>query len=340
MKKVIYPKKGGVETIKIVDIKHKEIGVSQIKVRVYMAGINFADLMMRQGLYGASPNFPFTPGYEVSGIIVEVGDKVIGFKNGQRVIAMTGFGGYSEEVIVDQDRVISLPDNVTFEQAAAMPVTYSTAYHMLIYLGNLKKGDSVLIHHAAGGVGTAAAQISKSFGAGLIIGTASKSKKEFVESFGMHFVDKENEDFVEVCRKMTGGMGVHHAIDPVAGKHLMKSYKSLRNGGKLHCFGASSASPNQKPSLFAALKMLINTPKFNPLKMMNSNKAVFGVHMGMMDDEELFKNHLLALRDLMDRGEINPIIDSTWRYEKVSEAQKYMHQGKNRGKILLDFSPL
>ena len=220
-----------------------------------------------------------------------------------------------------------------------MPVTYGTAYHMLVHLGGIKKGDSILIHHAAGGVGTAAAQICKSFGAEIIIGTASKIKKEFVESMGMFFVDRDNEDFVEVCKELTDGKGVHQAIDPVAGKHLMRSYDSLRNGGKLHCFGASSAVPKEKKSIIAALKMWINTPKFNPMKMMNSNKAIFGVHMGRMDDEEIFKSHLNDLASLLEEGEINPIIDSVWRFEKVSEAQKHMHQRKNKGKILLDFSP-
>ncbi|MBC64418.1 MAG: hypothetical protein CMB15_02125 [Euryarchaeota archaeon] len=339
MKKIVYTRVGGPDSIEIID---GELGIpdkEQVKVRVYRAGINFADLMMRQGLYGSNPDFPFTPGYEVSGIITEIGENVDNLKIGERVIAMTGFGGYSEEVIVDSNRIIPIPSSVSFDQAAAIPVTYGTAYHMLVHLGRIKPGDSVLIHHAAGGVGTAAAQICKSFGASLIIGTASKSKKEFVESLGMHFVDRDKEDFVEVCKNLTNGKGVHQAIDPVAGKHLMRSYKSLRNGGKLHCFGASSAVPKEKKSILAALKMLINTPSFNPMKMMNSNKAIFGVHMGRMDDEEIFKNHLFELGILLGKGEIEPIIDSVWRFEEVSQAQKHMHNRKNKGKILLDFSP-
>ena len=339
MKKVIYPKVGGPDSIEIITEKLEEAVESQVKVRVYRAGINFADLMMRQGLYGSNPDFPFTPGYEVSGIIIGMGGDVENLKIGDRVIAMTGFGGYAEEVIINSNRIIPIPNNVSFDQAAAIPVTYGTAYHMLVYLGGIKEGDSVLIHHAAGGVGTAAAQICKSFGAELIIGTASKSKKEFVESLGMYFVDRDSEDFVEVCKKLTNGKGVHQAIDPVAGKHLMRSYNSLRNGGKLHCFGASSAVPKEKRSIIAALRMVINTPKFNPMKMMNSNKAIFGVHMGRMDNEEIFRSHLKELGRLLEKGDIDPIIDSVWRFEEVSNAQKHMHQRKNKGKVLLDFSP-
>ena len=339
MKKVIYPKIGGTDSIQIVEEKLDLPKENQVKVRVHRAGINFADLMMRQGLYGSNPDFPFTPGYEASGEIIDLGKEITNLQLGQRVIAMTGFGGYSEEVIVDSNRVVPIPDNISFDQAAAMPVTYGTAYHMLVHLGGLKKGDSVLIHHAAGGVGTAAAQICQAYGAGLIIGTASESKKEFVESLGMRFVNRDQEDFVKVCKDMTNGKGVHQAIDPVAGKHLMRSYNALRNGGKLHCFGASSAVPNQKRSILAAIRMWINTPKFDPIKMMNSNKSLFGVHMGRLEDEDIFANHLAELGELMNQGEINPIIDSVWRFEKVADAQMHMHNRKNKGKVLLDFSP-
>ncbi len=340
MKKIIYPKVGGPESIKIVEIKRNKIGENQVRIRVHRAGINFADLMMRQGLYGSAPKFPFTPGYEVSGVISELGPGVKNLQINQRVIGLTGFGGYSEEVIIDSMRVILIPDNVSFDQAAAIPVTYCTAYHMLIYLGNLQKGDSVLIHHAAGGVGTAAAQLCQTYGAGMIIGTASESKKEFVESLGMYFIDKDKEDFVDICKGLTDGHGVHQALDPVAGKNLLKSYKSLRNGGKLHIFGASSAVPRKTRSIFAALKMIKTTPKFNPLDMMNSNKSIFGVHMGRIKDEEIFRKHLLVLSELMSKSSINPIIDSVWRFEKVSEAHMHMHNRKNCGKILLDFSPI
>ena len=339
MKKVIYPKIGGPESIQIVEHTLDDLASNQVKVRVHRAGINFADLMMRQGLYGSNPDFPFTPGYEVSGEVMEYGEHVNWIEKGQRVIAMTGFGGYSEEVIVDAKRIVPIPDSISYDQAAAMPVTYGTAYHMLIYLGGLKPGDSVLIHHAAGGVGTAAAQICQAFGAGLIIGTASKPKKEFVESLGMYFVDKDQDDFVEVCKNLTEGKGVHQAIDPVAGKHLMRSYNALRNGGKLHCFGASSAVPNERRSMIAAFNMWRNTPKFNPMDMMTSNKSVFGVHMGRMDDETIFENHLSDLGKLMEQGKIKPIIDSVWRFDEVAEAQRYIHNRKNKGKVLLDFSP-
>jgi len=339
VRKVVYPRAGGVDSIQIVESEDPEPGLGQVSVRVHRAGINFAELMMRQGLYGTSPDFPFTPGYETAGEVIEIGEGVEGLEAGDRVLAMTGFGGYSEKVALDSGRVFPLPDSISFDQAAAIPVTYGTAYHMLVHLGNLSLGDSVLVHHAAGGVGTAVAQICQALGASLIIGTASGPKRSFVESLGMRFVDREDEDFVEVCKNMTEGKGVHHAIDPVGGGHLMRSYKSLRRGGKLYYFGASAAVKGDKPSRIAGLRMWASMPRFDPLKMMGSNKAVFGVHMGLLDDESVFKGHLEALSGMLLEGKIDPVIDSVWRFEQVAEAQRHIHDRKNRGKVLLDFSP-
>ena len=339
MKKVIYPKVGGVDSIEILDVEEPRASEGEVVVRIHRAGINFADLMMRQGLYGSNPDFPFTPGYEASGVIISLGKGVKGLELGDRVLAMTGFGGYSEKVSIPNSRVFKLPDSVTFDQAAAIPVTYGTAYHMLFHLGRISPGDSVLIHHAAGGVGTAVAQLCKVAGASIVIGTASAPKKEFVESIGVKFVDRETEDFVKICKDLTGGKGVHHAIDPVGGKNLMRSYKATRRGGKVYFFGASSAVKGDKRSIISAFRMWLNTPKFNPIKMMSSNKAIFGVHMGLLDDNSIFEGHLSALSKMLEDNEIDPIIDSIWRFERVSEAQKHMHDRKNRGKILLDFSP-
>ena len=339
MKKVIYPKIGGVDSIEIIEVDDPIASEGEVVVRIHRAGINFADLMMRQGLYGSNPDFPFTPGYEASGVITSVGSGVNGLDIGDRVLAMTGFGGYSEKVSISSSRVFKLPDSVTFDQAAAIPVTYGTAYHMLFHLGRISPGDSVLIHHAAGGVGTAVAQLCKVAGASVVIGTASSSKKKFVESIGVNFVDRETEDFVEVCKDLTGGKGVHHAIDPVGGSNLMKSYKATRRGGKVYFFGASSAVKGEKRSMITAFRMWLNTPKFDPIKMMSSNKAVFGVHMGLLDDQHIFEGHLNDLSKMLENGEINPIIDSIWRFERVAEAQMHMHDRKNRGKILIDFAP-
>ena len=339
MKRVIYSKIGGPDSIEIIDEKLGRPGKNQVKVRVYRAGINFADLMMRQGLYGSNPDFPFTPGYEVSGIIAQIGENVDDLIVGERVIAMTGFGGYAEKVCLDCKRVVAIPQSVTFDQAAAIPVTYGTAFHMLVHLGRFANGETLLVHHAAGGVGTAVAQICQSLGASEVIGTASRKKREFVESLGMKFVDSSTGDFVKKCKDLTDGKGVHHAIDPVGGRHLMKSYKSLRKGGKLYYFGASAAVRGNKRSRLAELRMWMGMPRFDPLRMMSTNKAVFGVHMGLLEDSSIFEGHLSSINKMLLEGSVDPIIDSVWRFEQVSEAQMHIHKRKNKGKVLLDFSP-
>ena len=336
MKRIVYTKRGGLEAIEIIDEKSPEPGNNEVMIEVHRAGINFADLMMRQGLYGAAPDFPFTPGYEVSGVIRAIGSDVERHNVGDRVVALTGFGGYAEQVVVSEERAWTLPDNVSFDAAAAMPVTYLTAHHMLVHLGNFREGDSVLVHHAAGGVGTATAQIVKALKGGRIYGTASAEKSNFVEEMGMIHIAR-GEDFVQRIKGESDG--VHHALDPVGGKHVMESYKALRNGGRLYVFGASSAVKGPKRSLWTAIKMWRTTPRFDPIRMMNSNKSVYGVHMGMWKDEEIAREQMVALASMLEKGQIDPVIDSVYRFEDVAKAQQYIHNRGNRGKVLLDFSP-
>ena len=336
MKRIVYTKRGGLEAIEIIDEKSPEPGNNEVMIEVHRAGINFADLMMRQGLYGAAPDFPFTPGYEVSGVIRAIGSDVERHNVGDRVVALTGFGGYAEQVVVSEERAWTLPDNVSFDAAAAMPVTYLTAHHMLVHLGNFREGDSVLVHHAAGGVGTATAQIVKALKGGRIYGTASVEKADFVEEMGMIHIPR-GEDFVQLIKGESDG--VHHALDPVGGKHVMESYKALRNGGRLYVFGASSAVKGPKRSLWTAIKMWRTTPRFDPIRMMNSNKSVYGVHMGMWKDEEIAREQMVALASMLEKGQIDPVIDSVYRFEDVAKAQQYIHNRGNRGKVLLDFSP-
>ena len=336
MKRVVYARRGGLEAIEIIEEKAPIPSTDQVRIEVHRAGINFADLMMRQGLYGGAPDFPFTPGYEISGIVRELGEEVTELSVGDRVVALTGFGGYSEQVVVDVNRVWPLPDNVSFDAGAAMPVTYLTSHHMLVYLGNFKPGDTILVHHAAGGVGTATAQLAKALDAGAVYGTASANKSDFVEAHGMIHIPR-GEDFVKRVKEEAGG--VHHALDPVGGKHVMDSYRALRNGGRLYVFGASSAVKGPKRSMWTAFNMWRSTPRFDPIRMMNSNKSVFGVHMGQWKDEGVAREQMMSLAKMLEQGLIDPVIDSVYRFEDVAEAQKHIHNRGNRGKVLLDFSP-
>ncbi len=338
MRRIVISKLGPPEVLKVIEHEKLMPEDEEVIIRVNKAGINFADLMMRLGIYGETPEIPFTPGYEVSGVISSIGNAVEEYSVGQRVAAFTGVGGYSEEVKVPATQVVPIGDNITFEAAAAMPVTYITAFHMLVELGNIREGDTVLIHHAAGGVGTAAVQIANAYGAGTIFGVASSSKKDFVEGLGMRFIDRENEDFVKVVKDETNGAGVHHALDPVGGQHLKKSFKSLRSGGKLYAFGGSSFVRGPKIFKPAALWRLFRTPKFSPLGMIGKNKAIFGVHMGTIKDLDLMRREIETLVKMLNNNQIEPIVDKVFHYTDIANAHQYIHDRKNRGKVLLDFS--
>jgi NADPH:quinone reductase-like Zn-dependent oxidoreductase len=339
MRQVVYPQAGPPEIMRIEDAPDLTAGAGEAIICVHRAGINFADLMMRLGLYDAAPDFPFTPGYEVAGVITELGEGAEGFDIGQRVGAFTEFGGYSEQVQVRSEQMLPLDHEVSFDIAAAMPVTYITGFHMLVHLGNIQPRDTVLVHHAAGGVGTAAAQIARAYGAGKIFGVASSPKKEFVEAHGMRFIDREREDFVEVVKSETDGAGVHHALDPVGGPHLMRSYKALRQGGRLYVFGGSAFVPGASLSRLRAMVQFLRTPRFAPMKMMGSNKAVLGVHIGRFKDRDLLKREMVMLLGMLNTKQIAPVVDRVFRFEHVVEAHRYIHARKNRGKVLLDFSP-
>jgi NADPH:quinone reductase-like Zn-dependent oxidoreductase len=339
MRKIVYPKAGPPEVMWIVEGGELVAGPGEVVIRVHRAGINFADLMMRLGIYDASPPFPFTPGWEVAGIVTDVGEDVEGLEPGQRVVSFTNFEGYAEQALVKQEHLLRLSDDVSFDSAAAMPVTYLTAFHMLVHLGSIQPGETVLVHHAAGGVGTAAAQIAKVYGAGRIFGVASAPKKEFVEGLGMTFIDREGADFVEAVKQETEGIGVHHALDPVGGPHLKRSFKALRQGGKLYAFGGSSFVPGPAPARFRALMQLIRTPRFSPLRLIGGNRAVFGVHIGRSKDFPRMRKQMLQLMEMVNAKKIAPVVDRAFPFERVAEAHHYIHARKNRGKVLLDFSP-
>src|SRR5438309_7450717 len=211
-------------------------GPGEVRIRVRAAGVNFADLMARRGLYPDAPPLPFVPGYEVAGE-VDAGDPG---RIGQRVIALTRFGGYSDFVVVPSRRAIEMPSNLSFSQAAAIPVVWLTAWHMLVELCNVRRGQRVLVHAAAGGVGTAALQICRRIG-DEVIGTASASKHARLREMGLsHAIDYRTQDFEVEVKRITGGRGVHIVLDAVGGASIKKGWRCLAATGKLVVFGASS----------------------------------------------------------------------------------------------------
>jgi len=298
--------------------------------------LNFADILARQGLYPDGPPKPCVMGYEVSGIVEAVGDDVDRNLIGKAVIAMTRFGGQAELVAVPATQVFAKPDELTFEQAAAIPVNYLTAWALLVAMGGLKKDEAVLIHNAGGGVGLAALDIAKQIGA-KTFGTASTGKHEFLRARGLdHAIDYRTQDWLPVLKDLTNGRGVELVIDPLGGPSWKKSYQALRTTGRMGVFGMSVASASGIKGKIRALKAILSMPRFNPIGLMNRNKGVFGLNLGHMwgEGEKVAAWTSEIMRGVAE-GWIRPHVDSAFRFDQIADAHTYIESRKNIGKVVL-----
>jgi NADPH:quinone reductase-like Zn-dependent oxidoreductase len=233
MRQVVTTRNGGVEVLEVQEAPDPKAGPGEVLVQVKAAGLNFADILARQGLYPDGPKKPCVMGYEVAGVVEAVGEGVDPQLRGTAVVAMTRFKGQAEKVVVAANQLFEKPESLTFEQAAAVPVNYLTAYALLVVMGGLRQGESVLIHNAGGGVGIAAIDIARKIGA-TTYGTASPGKHEFLRERGLdHPIDYRNQDWLPVLKQLTGDRGVELVIDPIGGSHWKKSYAALRTTGRL-----------------------------------------------------------------------------------------------------------
>src|ERR1700747_860466 len=263
------------------------------------AGINFADVMARMGLYPDAPKPPCVIGYEVAGTVLELGEGVNGLVPGQRVLAGTKFGGYATQVAVPASDGVPLPDSLTFEQGAAIPVNYVTAWAALIRYGAVQPGERVLIHAAAGGVGIAATQIAKRAGA-EVYGTASPSKHERCRELGVdHALDYTTPGWERDVPPLDVILGA------VAGKSFRTSYSLLPPGGRLCAFGASSLVSGQRRNILTALGTVVRMARFNLIKQMSESKAVIGLNMlSLWKDRKTLEPWITPLLSLMADGTI------------------------------------
>lgn len=307
----------------------------EVRVRVHAAGINFADLMARVGLYPDAPKLPCVVGYEVAGVVDAVGSGVESVTVGTRVFGMPRFGGYTDTLVLPENQVFAMPAAMTFEEAAALPVVYLTAHHMMFYTGNLRRGSSVLIHSAAGGVGLAAIQLAKTRSC-QIFGVASSSKHEFIRAAGcQHPIDAAG-NYVDQVRSLTQGRGVDLILDPVGGKSWTEGYDLLAPAGRLVAFGLSAAASGNKRNLLHAITKVLQVKKWSPMQLMSDNKAVAGVNMGHLFGEfEMLSEQFKELIRLYNEGSIRPHVDKTFSFTEAAAAHQYIHDRKAKGKVLL-----
>lgn len=336
MRAIVTTANGDVRVMKVEQRPDPQPQTGQVLVRVKAAGLNFADILARQGLYPDGPPKPCVMGYEVSGVVEAVGDDVDHNLIGKAVIAMTRFGGQAELVAVSAAQVFAKPDELTFEQAAAIPVNYLTAWALLITMGGLKKDEAVLIHNAGGGVGLAALDIAKHIGA-RTFGTASTGKHEFLRARGLdHPIDYRNQDWLPVLKELTNGRGVELVIDPIGGPSWKKSYQALRITGRMGVFGISVASASGIKGKIRALKAIASMPRFNPIGLMNRNKGVFGLNLGHMWDEgEKVAAWTGEIMRGVAEGWINPHVDRAFPFDQIADAHTYIESRKNIGKVVL-----
>ncbi len=307
----------------------------EVRIRVKACGINFADIMARLGVYPDAPKLPAVVGYEVAGDIDAVGEGVVR-SIGERVLAITRFGGYSDVICVPSAAALRLPESMSYEEGAALPVTYLTAYQTLIQMGSLKRGERVLVHSAAGGVGLAAIDLCNIYGA-EVLGTASAGKHALLKSRGVaHTIDYHTQDYEVEVKRLTNGRGVSIVLDPMGGEHWKKGYRCLGPTGRLVTFGLSAVVTGTSRSIPSLLKTLLQTPLFTPLKLMNANKALIGVNLGHMWRElDLLGTWLLQILAWYREGKIHPTIGAKFPLAEAAAAHQYIQDRKNIGKVLL-----
>jgi NADPH:quinone reductase-like Zn-dependent oxidoreductase len=336
MRQVVITKAGPPEVLQVRESPDPTPGPGEVRIRVKAAGINFADLMARLGIYPDAPKIPCVVGYEVSGVIDALGDGVGDFAIGDRVFGMPHFGGHSDTVVLPAQQTFRMPERMSFEEAAALPVVYLTAHHMLLYTGALRPGMKVLLHSAAGGVGLAAIDLLTAHGC-EIIGTASPGKHEFLRARGVaHCIDSTG-DVAAATRALVGGDGkLDLVLDPVGGRSWKEGYRLLGPGGRLVCFGVSTMASGKRRNLWAILKFVLGLSWWNPIGLMNANKTITGVNMGgMFDHQEIVRPQFAALLALYEAGRIHPYVDRTFRFDEAPAAHHYLHDRKAKGKVLL-----
>jgi NADPH:quinone reductase-like Zn-dependent oxidoreductase len=335
MRQVWITKTGSPDVLAVREAPDPHAKKGEARVRVHASGINFADLMARVGLYPDAPKVPCVVGYEVSGTVDQVGEGVLGFAHGDRVLAMCKFGGYSDVVVVPANQLVKMPDRMTFEQGAAFPVVYVTAYNMMLFNGHLRPKSSVLIHSAAGGVGLAAIQIAKTRGC-IILGTASASKHAFLKEQGCHHPLDSSGDYAAQARAIVGDRGIDLILDPVGGKSWTEGYDLLAPCGRLVAFGLSAAASGNTRSLWNALMQVMAVKKLSPMKLMDDNKTIGGTNMGhLFGRPDFIEEQLTALMAMYEKGELEPYVDRTFPFAEAGAAHQYIHDRKAKGKVLL-----
>ncbi len=341
MKAVVVTRHGDESVLAVQELPVPSPGRGEVLIASRAAGVNFADLLSRLGIYKAAPKPPFVPGLEAAGVIESVGEGVSGLKPGDRVMSFCRFGGYAEKVLIPASFAMRMPDDMTFAEGAAFPVQYLTAYHGLFHLAHVQKGESVLVHAAAGGVGIACLQLLRDRGVQVFATVGSESKAAVVreECPEARAILYREEDFRRIILEATADRGVDVVMDSVGGETFARSFKTLAPGGRHVLFGAASAVKPGRIARLGALWRLRKMLLVSPLGMIDRDRTLSGFNLiHFADRAELLRaaaGEMLALRA---KGRIRPRVGLSLPLEKAAQAHRRMQERQTIGKVVLTVS--
>lgn len=327
-------KAGNVNNLKIEETQLPPLGPEEVRVEVKSIGLNFADVFAIWGLYSATPKGKFTPGLEYAGEIQEVGKDVDRVKPGDRVMGVTRFGGYTSALNINQNYVIPLPTEWNYDEGAAYLVQVLTAYYGLIELGNLKKGDTVLIHSAAGGVGIFANRIAKQYNA-FTIGTIGRpAKRDFCKQEGYDEVIVRSDQFKDDLKQALDDRPLNVVMECIGGKIFEAGFEALAPQGRSVIYGAARyAAPNDRPNYLSLLWKHLTRPKVDPQSLAEINKGILGFNLIYLYDQVEIMYDLLGRLDQLDIGK--PHVGHTFDFENLPDAIRLFQTGKTKGKIVV-----
>ncbi|WP_236172035.1 NADPH:quinone oxidoreductase family protein [Pseudomonas pseudonitroreducens] len=322
MKAVLCKAFGPAETLVLEDIASPEPKKNEVLLQVHAAGVNFPDTLIIEGKYQFKPPFPFSPGGEAAGVVGAVGEKVSHVKPGDRVMALTGWGSFAEEVAVPSYSVMPIPDGMDFASAAAFGMTYGTSMHALKQRANLQPGETLLVLGASGGVGLAAVEIGKAMGAKVIAAASSEAKLEVAKAAGADVLINYSEGSLkDKLKEITGGQGVDVIYDPVGGELFEEAFRSIAWNGRMLVVGFASGTIPALPANLTLLK----------------GASLVGVFWGSFAQRQPQDNaaNFQQLFKWFAEGKIKPLVSQTFPLEKAADAINHLGQRKAVGKVVV-----
>jgi NADPH2:quinone reductase len=332
---VLIKKSAAINAFEIREVPKPQPAKDEVLIKVSAFGLNFADVMARKGMYKEAPPLPCVLGYDVAGTVETVGSDVQNIKPGERVTALTRFGGYAEYAITKSTAVAAIPHNMDDATATALTTQYITAYYAAAEAVNLFKGDKVLIQSGAGGVGTALIQFAKHKGCEIFSTAGSDEKIKYLSSLGVHHpINYNKENFEEKIKTLTGGKGVDVIFDAVGGASVKKGFRLLAAGGRIICYGAADMSDK---NIFGKIKAALGFGFYHPVMLMMPSKAIIGINMLSIADEKpaVIQRCLEAVIQLYNEGIFVPTIGKVFPVNEIAAAHEYLEKRKSMGKIVM-----